>query len=130
MAKAILMGRDGKLSVGGSEIKFVRDVTVDIDPSFGDTSSRNSLIEYGSVVGVKFSIEFEVLNKTSDVSALLAQMTTGVPLSITTDDGGGHGIKSGEFNLKMSNGQPLKGEGTYKFTATPCYDNSVAVTFS
>jgi hypothetical protein len=49
----------------------------------------------------------------------LAAAAAGNPVALKTRDYMGGRGWDGDFELSMENGQPYRGEQTYKFTATP-----------
>ena len=121
------LGPDGLLyygAAGGSpatEIEYVRDVTVKTDPTKADTSSRKSKIDTEETVGIKVTIDFEMLNRSDDavLSALQSAAAAGTAVALKTRDYSGGKGWTGDFEISMENGQPYRGEQTYKFTATP-----------
>jgi hypothetical protein len=127
----VKFGKDGVLTIGGAVAKFVRDVTIKTDPIKSDTSSRDSIMDTEETVGIKVSIDFEMLNRTDStvLTSLLTAASTGAALVISTSDGGGHGW-TGSFEVSAENGQPYRGEQTYKFTATASSKNATYPTYA
>ncbi len=121
------LGPDGLLyyAVAGKAmpstvVKHVRDVTIKTDPTKADTSSRDSIMDTEETVGLKISIDFEILNRSDNtvLTALLAAANSGAAVTLKTRDYSGGRGWIGDFELSVENGQPYRGEQTYKFTAT------------
>lgn len=121
------LGPDGILYYGttgttpSTVVNHIRDVTIKTDPTKADTSSRDSMLDTEETVGLKVSIDFEMLNKSSNavLTALLAAAAAGSAVALKTRDYSGGRGWLGDFELSVENGQPYRGEQTYKFTATP-----------
>jgi hypothetical protein len=122
------LGPDGLLyyAVGGTAtpstvVNHIRDVTVKTDPTKADTSSRDSIMDTEETVGLKVSIDFEMLNRTDNavLTALLVAAAAGTAVALKTRDYSGGRGWIGDFELSVENGQPYRGDQTYKFTATP-----------
>lgn len=121
------LGPDGKLyyAVGGGTpttlVSYVRDATVKTDPEKANTSSRDSMMNTEETVGLTVTIEWEMLNRSTDsiLTALLAAAAASNAVALKTRDYSGGRGWTGDFELSFENGQPYRGEQTYKFTATP-----------
>jgi len=120
------LGPDGILYYGASGstpstvVQHIRDVTVKTDPTKADTSSRDSMLDTEETVGLKVAIDFEMLNRTDNavLTALLTAAAAGNAVALKTRDYSGGRGWLGDFELSVENGQPYRGEQTYKFTAT------------
>lgn len=127
MAGVTKLGPDGILyygaagSTAATVVTTIRDVTIKTDPTKADTSSRDSIMDTEQTVGLKVSIDFEMLNKSTNsvLTALLAAAAAGSAVALKTRDYSGGRGWDGDFTLSAENGQPYRGEQTYKFTATP-----------
>lgn len=131
MAKETKMGFEGKLYYGAAGataatlIERVRDVTIGLTPTKANTEARGDgsgpVVESQRVVSIAASIQFTMVHNTADtaLSALLAAAAAGTPIALRGKD---HVAGKGpdfDYILEVSNGQPVKGEQTYEFTASP-----------
>lgn len=123
------MGFEGRTYYGaagatGSTEFPARDVTITFDYDKGDTTERNSgtsPIETGDVTVRKWSCTFNMLNRASDstLEAMMVAAMGGTPVALRLKDhSSGKGF-DGDVILKVTNGQPLRGEQTLDFTAEP-----------
>lgn len=119
-------------SSAGTQITNATDASYKLDVEEGDTTVRGSgsavPIETMRVTVRKVEFEWTMVNKTDDTSlaALLTAAFAGTAIAIKTKDhSSGKGMDA-DCYLKVENGQPLKGEQTYKFTAKPTDDEGRA----
>lgn len=110
-------------STGATQITNAIDVDYNIDPTRGDTTTRGAgtsvPIETSKVTALKPTITWRMLNKPSDttLAALIAASKTGAAVALRTKSySSGQGF-DGDVTLAMKEGAPLKGEGTFEFTA-------------
>jgi len=125
------MGFQGLLYYGvagnsaGTLITNSRDITIDTDHESGETTERGDgtspPIKTEDVTCITLQIEFTCLQKDDDatLNSLKAAAASGTPVALRGKDYAAGKGPDGDFNLKMSDGKPLKGEQTVKFTATP-----------
>lgn len=128
------MGFEGKLyygaagSTASTEITNCRDVKVGLGTDKGDTTGRDSgspPIETMRVTVRKMTLTFTMLNKASDttLAALLSAAMAGTAVALRGKSNSSGLGPDADFILDVDNGQPLKGEQTYDFTATPTEEN-------
>jgi len=128
---ATKMGFEGKIyygvkgSTGATEITNSRDINETFDVDKGDTTVRGAgtspPIKTSRVVARSYSIEWTMLNKTTDttLTALLAASVAGTAVAIRTESySSGLGF-DGDCNLSHKFGMPVGGEQTIVFTADP-----------
>ncbi|TWU39322.1 hypothetical protein [Novipirellula artificiosorum] len=92
MPAEVVLGLDATLSIDGAEITNVKDLTVNLEKAEADASTRASNGWRATVGTLKdASIEFTVLNKTSDTSfaTLQALFMSGDPCEVSVSDAGG-----------------------------------------
>ncbi len=125
------MGFEGQIfygaagSTAATPILNSRDINYDIDHDDGDTTVRGDgtsvPIATGDPVLRKVNITWTMINDTTDtvLEALrtAAAAGTGVALRLR-DNAAGKGF-DGDVSIKFTHGEPLNGEQTYEFTATP-----------
>ena len=125
------MGFEGKLyygtagSTGATQLTGARDITITYGHSKGPTNGRGDgsapPIKHERVTERTVEIKFTMVNNTADAS--LASMRTaaaaGTPIALRGIDYTAGKGPDGDFTLDMENGQPLAGEQTVNFTATP-----------
>lgn len=120
----ILRGTGG--SVAGTDMTdSATDVTISISHERAKTTVRGAgtspPMTTERVVAVTVGIEFTLLNVQgkAHVDALRTAANAGTPVSIRTKDySSGKGF-DGDVTIEYKEGQPLNGEQTYQFTATP-----------
>ena len=111
-------------STASTEITNIRDVTFTFDPERAETTVKGDgvpALKTEEVVAVAVSMEWTMLNKTTDASleALRVAAAAGNPVAIRMiDKAAGKGF-DGDVSLAVEVGTPYKGEQTLKFTATP-----------
>jgi hypothetical protein len=125
------MGFEGEIyygaagSTAATKITNSQDISVSIDPEKAGTTVRGDgsspPINTERVVALGSQYEWTMLNKTTDavLAALRAAVATGAAVALRSKDySAGKGF-DGDVTLAMKNGQPIKGEQTFVFTATP-----------
>lgn len=125
------MGFEGQIyygatgSTAATQLLNVKDITYELDHDDGDTTVRGDgtsvPISTGDPVLRKVSITWNMINDTTDTAleALRTAAAAGTGVAIRTkDNAAGKGF-DGDVSIKVSNGQPLNGEQTFDFTATP-----------
>ena len=125
------MGFEGKLYWGAAnatattELVIARDVSYKFEPTRGEVSDRESIIEYSRVAMVKFTLEVEVNNNDSNafIAAVRAAAQAGTLLAFRTrDKTSGWGV-DGDFSVAIDESQPLKDRQAIKVSCEPCNDN-------
>lgn len=127
------MGFHGKIYYGASgstaatEITNSQDINYNLDPEKGETTVRgdgNSVpIVTEDVTALKVQIEWTMVEDTADatLTALKTAAKAGSAVAIRTlDYAAGKGF-DGDVTMSFREGKPLKGTGTWQFTATPTY---------
>ena len=121
------MGFEGKLywgtagSTAATELKIARDVSYKLENTEADVSDRNSIIDLSDVAGVKFSLDFEVNNQSTDafVAAARAASPAGTAMAFRTrDSSSGWGVDA-DFIISLDESQPLRDAQRIKITCTP-----------
>jgi hypothetical protein len=126
----LLWGAAG--STGTTELKIVRDVSYSFENSEADISDRNSIIDLADVAGVKFGLEFEVNNQTTNafIAAARAASIAGTAIAFRTRDvAAGWGV-DGDFIVAVSETQPLRDAQRLAIKATPTDKNGRVPTWS
>lgn len=125
------MGFEGQIfygvagSTAATQITNAKDVTYDIDHDDGDTTVRGDgsavPIATGDPVLRKVSITFNMINDTTDtvLEALRVAAAAGTAVAMRLKDNSAGKGYDGDVNIKVSHGEPLNGEQTFDFTATP-----------
>jgi len=129
--KTIKQGYEGQILYGAAGttattlLTNVRDITNKFDVDKGDTTVRGDStappIETQDVTIRKASFDWEMLDDINDAAleAMSVAATDGTPVAIRTRRySSGKGF-DGDVTLSMEDGEPLRGEATIKFTATP-----------
>jgi len=117
-------------STAATQITNSRDITITIDPEYGETTTRGSgsapPIVTQTVVALGVSIEWTMLNKTDDTTldALQTAAAAGTAVALRTKDYSSGSGFDGDVTISVNHGVPYKGEQTYQFTATPYRDSS------
>lgn len=126
------MGFEGLLywgaagSTASTELTIARDVSYKWESAEADVSDRSSIIDLSDVAGVKFSLEFEILNNDSNsfVSSMRTAVVAGTAIAFRTrDKASGYGV-DGDFILSVDESQPLRDAQRIKITAMPTDKNS------
>ena len=119
------MYRGTASSTAATEVGTVRDVTITTDPQKAPTTTRGTAgtppVETEGVVSIKWSCDWTMVNDTSDASltAFRTAAAAGSPIALRLKDySAGKGF-DGDVTLSCKEGQPLAGEQTFDFTATP-----------
>lgn len=133
-----LMGKNGVLKIGeaggepSTEVKRVKDVTINTSKNMADVSTRASGGWRENAPGLKEgTIEFTMVAvdaTSSDYAAqkkILDAYDTDTPLSVFADNGKGKGIKGDFYVTDASESQPLEDAITYSVTLSPCCDTRV-----
>jgi hypothetical protein len=140
MAKETKMAFEGKLyygvagSTGATEITNCRDVTISWTTQTGDTTVRGDgagpPVGSARVTRIDVEIQWTMLNKSDDVTlaALLTATAAGSPVAIRGKDYSSGKGPDYDVILSVQNGQPVNGEQTYQFTATPTEESGRAPT--
>lgn len=132
------MGLEGKLywgtagSTAATELKIARDVSYKLENTEADVSDRNSIIDLSDVAGIKFSLEFEVNNQSTDafVAAFRAAVVAGTAIAFRTrDSASGWGVDA-DFIVSDDESQPLRDAQRIKVTCTPTDKNGRTPTWS
>jgi len=119
-------------STATTELKIVRDVSYSFENSEADISDRNSIIDLADVAGVKFGLEFEVNNQTTNafIAAVRAASIAGTAMAFRTRDvTAGWGV-DGDFIVAVSETQPLRDAQRLAIKATPTDKNGRVPTWS
>jgi hypothetical protein len=128
----VKMGFEGQFfygasgSTGSTQLTNVTDIEYDCELEYGNSTVRGSgasvPIETQEPTLVKVSsIEWTMINDITDtnLASLLTSARAGTLVAIRTKDySAGKGF-DGDCSLSVANGQPIKGEQTYKFKAMP-----------
>lgn len=124
-----LVYRGSAGSTASTQITNIRDVNYNIDRGDGDTTVKGdgSAVPIGCARAVRLdvTIDFLMLNKSDDTSleALRTAAAAGTPVALRLKDySSGKGF-DGDVLLSVQHGEPIGGEQTYQFTATPNNDN-------
>ncbi len=121
------MGHEGELyygtagSTAGTELTIARDVTYSWESTEADISDRSSIIDLVAVAGIKFSLEFEVLNQDSNafISTLRTAASGGTALAFATKDkASGYGVDA-DFVVSVEESQTLRDAQRIKVTCMP-----------
>lgn len=125
------MGFEGRIyrgpagSTATTEMQSATDISISITPKKAPTTTRGAgtsiPMETERVVSVSMSIEFTLLNKAQEthLDVLRAAAAAGTPVAIRMKDyASGKGF-DGDVTLECKDGEPLAGEQTFQFTATP-----------
>jgi hypothetical protein len=125
------MGLEGKLywgaagSTAATELKIARDVSYKLEPTEVDVSDRNSIVDLVDVAGIKFSLEFEVNNQSTDafIAAFRTAAAAGTAIAFRTrDSASGWGVDA-DFIVGDDEGQPLRDAQRIKVTCSPTDKN-------
>ena len=131
MAKNTKMAFEGELYYGtaGSTAAILltnmRDVTIGLDAQRGDTTSRGSgagpPVGSSRVTRLNQTLEFTMLLKADDTSleALRVAAAAGTPVALRGLDYAAGKGPDFDYNMAVSNGQPVDGEQTLQFTCEP-----------
>jgi len=128
------MGFEGKLywgaagTTGTTELVIARDVSYKFEPTRGEVSDRESIIEYSRVAMVKFTLEFEVNNNDTNpfIAAIRAAAQAGTLIALRSrDKAAGWGV-DGDFSVALDESQQLKDRQAIKVSCEPCNDNRAA----
>ena len=112
-------------SAAATQLTNVRDVSYNLEPDKGDTTQRGTgaapPIKSGRVVAVGVSIEWTMLEKTTDTAleALKVAAFAGSPVAIRLKDYAAVKGYDGDCDLTAKKSEPIGGEQTWQFTATP-----------
>jgi hypothetical protein len=121
-------------SQGATQITNATDVDYEVGKDYGDTTVRGdgTTIPVADARPTKLSpkITWKMVLSTTDtaLTALLANATTTTPTPLAIyakSYSSGKGF-DGDCYLTVKNGQPLNGEQTYEFEATPTTDGGRA----
>ncbi len=127
----VKMGFEGQIFEGATgstatnQILNTTDIAYNLDIEEGNTTVRgagtSAPIETMDPTVLKVTIEFTMINDITDtiLAALKAAAYAGTGVALRMKDySSGKGF-DGDVFLKCEHGEPIKGEQTYKFTATP-----------
>jgi hypothetical protein len=126
------MGFEGQLFIGtagttaATQVTNLSDLNYNADFGKGNTTVRGTgaapPIETEEVTSIKISgVEWTMINDITDTAlqTILAAAYSGGRLAVRTKDySTGKGIDA-DMTIKVEHGEPLNGEQTYKFSATP-----------
>lgn len=110
-------------STGATQITNAVDVDYNMDPERGETTTRGDgtavPIVTSRVTALKPTITWKMLNKPADttLAALIAAAKTGAAVALRTKNYASGSGFDGDVTLTCKQGAPLKGEGTFEFTA-------------
>jgi hypothetical protein len=125
------MGFEGRLywgaagSTAATELKIARDVSYKLEPTKVDVSDRNSIVDLVDAAGIKFTLDFEINNQSTDafVAAFRTACAAGTAIAFRTrDSASGWGV-DGDFIVSDDEGQPLRDAQRIKITCEPTDKN-------
>lgn len=125
---SVVLGLDAKLlrgtagSVGSTEVKNVKDLTLNLESGEADVTTRATKGWRASVATLKeASLEFGILYDTEDADFLAFQAAYfgNTPLSLFVTDGAGGGLDADWSITGFSVEQPLEEALTVSITAKP-----------
>ena len=125
---AIVLGLDAKLlrgaagSTGATEVKNVKDLTLNLESGEADVTTRATKGWKASVATLKeASLEFGILYDTEDADfqAFQAAYFANTPLSLFVTDGAGGGLDADWSITGFTIEQPLEEALTVQVTAKP-----------
>jgi hypothetical protein len=121
------MGFEGKLywgtagSTAATELKIARDVSYKLETTEVDVSDRNSIVDLSAAAGVKFSMDFEVNNQSTDAFVAAARVACAAGTAVafrTRDSASGWGVDA-DFLISLDESQPLRDAQRIKVTCSP-----------
>lgn len=118
----LFRGTAGASAVGGTEMKNVKDVTLNIESGEADVTTRKAQGWRMSVATLKeASVEFEMNYDTSDsdYTALANAFFAGTPLAFFISDGSGTGLDADCSIINFNISQPLEEAMTVSVTLKP-----------
>lgn len=125
------MAFEGQLFYGvagataATQITTAREKSIKNDPEKAETTAGGDglapPVVSERVTAITHQVEFTMVNRANDTTlqALLGAAAAGTPVALRGKD---HAAGKGpdmDYILAVENGQPWKGEQTYKFTASP-----------
>lgn len=116
-------------TTASNQLTNIRDVSVSVDVSEGDTTTKGDgtapPIETSRVTSIRFQLDFQMIYKTSDtfLQAMLTAAIAGTPVALRGKDYASGKGPDGDFILSYKHGEPFKGEQTYDFVAKPNDDD-------
>ena len=125
---AIVLGLDAKLlrgaagQTGATEVKNVKDLTLNLESGVADVTTRATKGWRASVATLKeASLEFGILYDTEDADFLAFQEAYfgNIPLALFVTDGAGGGLDANWSITGFSIEQPLEEALTVQVTAKP-----------
>jgi len=125
---AIVLGLDAKLlrgtvgATGATEVKNVKDLTLNLESGEADVTTRATAGWKVSVATLKeASLEFGILYDTEDAdfTALQTAYFDNTPIALFVTDGDGHGLDADWSITGFSVEQPLEEALTVSITAKP-----------
>jgi hypothetical protein len=127
----VKMGWEGRIyygaagSTAATQLTNVRDIKLDLDIKEGDTTVRGDSsvapIETSAVASRVCGVEFDMIRDTTDASlaAMMQAAADGTGIALRLKDHATGLGPDADFNVKLSDEQPLAGEQKISFTATP-----------
>ena len=125
---AIILGLDAKLlrgaagATGATEVKNVKDLTLNLESSEADVTTRATKGWKATVAALKeASLEFGILYDTEDAdfTAFQAAYFGNTPIALFVTDGDGHGLDADWSITGFTVEQPLEEALTVSVTAKP-----------
>jgi len=125
---AIVLGLDAKLlrgavgATGATEVKNVKDLTLNLESSEADVTTRATKGWKATVAALKeASLEFGILYDTEDAdfTAFQAAYFGNTPIALFVTDGDGHGLDADWSITGFTVEQPLEEALTVSVTAKP-----------
>ena len=125
---AIVLGLDAKLlrgaagATGATEVKNVKDLTLNLESSEADVTTRATQGWKATVAALKeASLEFGILYDTEDAdfTAFQAAYFGNTPIALFVTDGDGHGLDADWSITGFTVEQPLEEALTVSVTAKP-----------
>jgi hypothetical protein len=110
-------------TTAATQITNAVDVDYNLDPERGDTTTRGDgssvPIVTSRVTALKPTITFKMLHKPADttLAALIAASKAGSPVAMRTKSYSSGSGYDGDVTLSFKESAPLKGEGSFEFTA-------------
>lgn len=134
------LGKDGLLKIGtagstpATEVKKVKDVTINVNRAMIDVTTRGSGGWKEDAPGLKTgAVEFTLVAVSSaDANytvnkTILDAFDAGTVISAMADDGGGKGMMGDFYVTDVSESQPLEDATTYSVKLSPCCDTRAPV---
>ncbi len=136
MAAVRKMGYEGQIfigtagSTGATQLTNVRDISITTTLEYGPTTVRGDgsalPITTQKPVAATWTCDFNMLEKTDDteLATLKSAAALGTAIALRMKDHSSGSGFDGDVTVTRSQGQPLAGEATHDFTATPTDDSA------